>query len=159
MNRDTVSPVPVTAFVDWNAQMHIAKVQQFPPLDRARRTLKQSAKMISRVLANEAPQGRFSVSFRLYHGWYKGWEQTDNLRAVRTTVSETHFPDLSHRPNVIFLPQVQYSHTLREALPERCHVSPPIHLPNTLRQQNKDATAVEKMVDTALATDLLDWAR
>lgn len=118
-----------------------------------------SAKTISRVLARDAPNKRFFVGFRLYHGWYKGWEPTDNLRAVRTTISETNFSDLSHQPNVVFLPDVQYGHTLREALPERCHSHPPIHLPNTLRQQNKGSPPVEKMVDTALATDLLDWAR
>jgi len=75
------------------------------------------------------------------------------------TISETAFPDLSYRPNVVFLPNVQYGHTLREALAERRHRHPPIHLPNTLREQSKESTPVEKMVDTALATDLLDWAR
>ena len=159
MNRPVVSPVPVTAFVDWNAQIHRAKASKVSVLDKARQTLIKSAKTISTVLAREAPNLRFFVGFRLYHGWYKGWEPTDNLRAIRTTISDTSFPELSYQPNVVFLPDVQYGHTLREALPERCHRRPPIHLPNSLRQQSKDSPPVEKMVDTALATDLLDWAR
>ena len=159
MNTQVTAPVPVTAFVDWNAQIHCAKASQVSVLDKARQTLLKSAKTISTVLAREAPNLRFFVGFRLYHGWYKGWEPTENLRAIRTTISETSFSELSHQPNVVFLPDVQYGHTLREALPERCHRRPAIHLPNTLRQQSKDSPPVEKMVDTALATDLLDWAR
>ena len=50
-------------------------------------------------------------------------------------------------------------HTLLSALPERTHARPPIHLPNTLRRQARNAPPIEKMVDTALAADLLEWAR
>ena len=159
MHRHFVSPVPVTAFVDWNAQMHYARVRGVDALDRARRTLMRAAKTISRVLSQEGPATRFVVGLRLYHGWYKGWQPTDNLRAVTKTISETTFSDLSYRSNVIFLPNVQYGHTLREVLAERRHRHPPIHLPNTLREQSTGSPLVEKMVDTALATDLLDWAR
>lgn len=48
---------------------------------------------------------------------------------------------------------------LLSALPERRHARPPIHLPNTLREQTRHAPEEEKTVDTALAADLLSWAR
>ena len=139
--------------------MHNARVLESEPRHRAQRTLAQSAKAIGRALVQEAPAGRFSVTLRLYHGWHKGWQETENLRAMRTTITETSFPDLSYRPNVVFSADVQYGHTLLAALPERRHPRPPIHLPNTLRDQSRDSRPVEKMVDTALATDLLEWAR
>ena len=43
--------------------------------------------------------------------------------------------------------------------PSGKHRRPPIHLPNTLRDQAKNQPPAEKMVDTALAADLLAWAR
>lgn len=53
---------------------------------------------------------------------------------------------------------MRYGHTLLSALPERSHRRPAIHLPNTLRDQ-EGSSPTEKMVDTALAADLLAWAR
>ena len=121
--------------------------------------MERTASTIASALATIAPSSRFFVALRLYHGWYKGWEPTENFRAVTTTVSETRFVDLSQKSNVIFSADVEYGHTLLSALPHRLHTRPAIHLPNTLRQQNKHLPPAEKMVDTALATDLLEWAR
>ena len=151
-------PIAVTAFVDWNTQIHNARVADAKPDDRARRTLERTAHVIGRALARKRPTERFEVEFRLYHGWYKGWEPTDNYLAIKTTVSETDFSQLS-TSNVVFSSDVRYGHTLLSALPERRHTRPPIHLPNTLRQQDQDEEPAEKMVDTALVADLLSWAR
>ena len=156
---DTSPPIAVTAFVDWNTQIHNARVPDAPPADRARRTLRQTARVIGRALARTQPTGRFEVAFRLYHGWHKGWERTENYRAITTTVSQTDFFRLSPSPNVVFSPDVRYGHTLLSALRGRQHAQPPIHLANTLRQQNRDEEPTEKMVDTALGADLLSWAR
>ena len=78
----------------------------------------------------------------------------------QTTLRKTRGGSLSHH-RVDFSPTVQYGHTLIEASPERQHRDqrPPIHLPNTLRNQEKGQPPTEKMVDTALAADLLAWAR
>ena len=129
-----------------------------PPYERAQRTLAQTLRSIGRALSAERP--RFRVSFRLYHGWLKGWQPTDGFKAMLQAVGATDFTALSH-DRVDFSPTVQYGHTLIEALPERQHRDRrlPIHLPNTLRDQAKDQPPAEKMVDTALAADLLAWAR
>ncbi len=154
----TARPIQVTAFVDWNAQLHNARAFDADPRTRAKRTLEKTARVIGRSLARHAPD-RFHVGLRLYHGWYKGWERTENFRAMISTASETDFSVLAQTPNVVCSPEVQYGHTLLSALPERTHTRPPIHLPNTLRRQAKNAPRTEKMVDTALAADLLEWAR
>lgn len=152
-------PISVTAFVDWNSQIHNAGVSPHDPRGNAKRTLTKTSKMIGRALTRLAPDFRFSVIFRLYHGWYKGWEPSENFRAITAIVSEIDFSMLIRTRNVIFSSEVQYGHTLLSALPERRHIHPPIHLPNTLRQQGRNLIRQEKMVDTALAADLLDWAR
>ena len=152
-------PIRVTAFVDWNAQIHNARAHDLAPLNRARQVLRRTARLIGRSLARQAPSDRFRVAFRLYHGWYKGWEKTDNFNAIMNIVSETDFSSLGQNQKVTFLPDVSYGHTLLSALPRRKHVHPPIHLPNTLRRQDGRSPPMEKMVDTALAADLLDWAR
>ena len=151
-------PIPVTAFVDWNTQILNARARDAAPHKRAARTLQKTAQLIARSLARRAPDS-FRVVLRLYHGWHKGWEPTENLRATVSTVSTTDFSALARTPNVVWSSNVQYGHTLLAALPERAHVRPPIHLPDTYRRQARNEPRAEKMVDTALAADLLDWAR
>ena len=148
-------PISATAFVDWRAQMHNADCVDAPAMEGARRTLAQTTRLVGRALAAEKFQ--FRVSFRLYHGWHKGWEPTDGLKAAAEAVGTTDFtPVFGDR--VAFSPTVQYGHTLIAALPERQHAGRSIHLPNTLRDQGAPQPT-EKMVDTALAADLLAWAR
>ena len=154
--RRPPATIPVTAFVDWAAQMHNTDTRaEVPVLERARRALAQTARLIRRALSND--HGRFQVSFRLYHGWHRGWERTDHLKAAQAIENEG-FAALTS-PRVSFSPEVQYGHTLISALPERQHRNPPIHLPNTLREQSRGQPPTEKMVDTAMAADLLSWAR
>ena len=158
-SRRRAAPISVTAFVDWKAQMHNAgALGGAPAQERAQRTLARTVRSIGRTLSAERP--RFRVSFRLYHGWRKGWQPTDGFKAVSQAVDATDFTALS-RDRIDFSPAVQYGDTLIEALPERQHRDrrPPIHLPNTLRDQAKGQPPEEKMVDTALAADLLAWAR
>lgn len=150
-------PTEVTAFVDWMAQMHNAgALGDAPAEERARRTLALTARSVGRTL--NAEKSRFRVSLRLYHGWHKGWEPTDAFKAAVQAVGTTDFPALSH-DGVDFSPVVHYGHTLLEALPDRQHRRPSIHLPNTVRVQAMGQQPTEKMVDTALSADLLAWAR
>ena len=153
-------PVNVTAFVDWTAQMHNAGATAIvEPRARVGLTLRKVARIIDTVLTNKAPSTRFQVALRLYHGWHKGFEATENRRAVAALVVETDFSKLSRSPNVRFSAEVRYGDELLAALPQRAHARPPIHLPDTWRQQDRSSPRAEKMVDTALAADLLDRAR
>lgn len=147
----------VTAFVDWQTQILHTPVPTSRPDDRARLTLQRTARTINRVLKSQDPGIRFSVALRLYHGWHRGWEETDNLRAIVRLRSAEVFSDYS-TTNIAFSPELQYGHTLLSALPERRRGRNAIHIPNTLREQ-AGTSLTEKMVDTALAADLLAWAR
>ena len=150
------APVAVTAFVDWRAQTHNAGICRANDAEAARRTLHQTTRMVGRALKSE--QMRFRVSFRLYHGWHRGWQRTDGFRAATQAVGAADFSALSGE-RVEFSPAVRYGHTLLAALPERQHSRLSLHLPNTLRNQRRGQPPKEKMVDTALAADLLAWAR
>lgn len=150
-------PTLVTAFVDWNAQMQNAGVQSGTSAqEKARRTFTNTMRLVRKALIEEP--GRFRVSFRLYHGWHKGWYPTENLMAIIHAV-ENAGADLValSSQQVSFSPTVEYGHTLLSAMPARRHRRPAFHLPNTLRVRRGEPT--EKMVDTALAADLLSWAR
>ena len=153
----------MTAFVDWNAQMHNAGVLEgtAPELE-AWQTFAETVRLTERALVAESERKhaglRFLVSFRLYHGWHKGWTATDRLKAA-IYVASGDIAALSKSSQVSFAPAVEYGHTLLSAVPERRHKRPPIHLPNTLRAHSRGGAPTEKMVDTALAADLLAWAR
>jgi len=125
----------------------------------ARHALDRTARSIVRALKSQTSGARFRVTMRLYHGWHKGFEPTENRRAVVSVLAETDFDTLSRSADVVFTPDVAYGDLLLSALPTRLLSRPRIHLPNTLRQQDRRAPRIEKMVDTALAADLLSWAR
>lgn len=145
----------VTAFIDWNAQIHLARVnEKIDPLSLARVVFNKTIKRIANCLAQLEPNRRFTVSMRLYHGWHKGYEPTNNRKAAQRVISETDFSSVSQRANVIFAPEVDFGDCLLAACPERSHTKLAIHLPNTLRAQGKRSLE-EKMVDTALASDVV----
>lgn len=149
--------ISATAFVDWTAQMHGAGVRRGTDVrTQAQRAFEQTTRLVQRALTDEP--ARFRVALRLYHGWHKGWQATEHLKATIHAVANDNVVALSS-PRVSFSPTVQYGHTLLSALPERQHRNPPVHLPNTLRQHVRGGGPTEKMVDTALAADLLAWAR
>ena len=111
------------------------------------------------MLLSEDSATRYAVVLRLYHGWHKGWERTDNLLAMIQTIADPDFPSVYSGGNVLFREFVQFGHTLLNALPSRQHTRPQIHLANTLRRRNTHTVPEEKMIDTALAADILHWAR
>ena len=154
-------PITVTAFVDWNSQVHNARADELDPVEKAKQTLRRTVRAIRRVLAGEDPARRFDVGLRLYHGWHKGWEKSVNLRAIMEAVADPEFPAEYSARNVLFRQSVGYGHTLLSTLPERRHPRSQIHLADTLRRRTDRARRdeEEKMVDTALAADLLQWAR
>lgn len=145
----------VTAFIDWNAQLLLCGIDaKREPILAARAALKQTTRRVASCLAKTDPNVRFQVFLRLYHGWHKGWEPTENRKAAKQVIAETDFSALSVKPGVIFSAEVQFGDCLLSALPTRMHQRLLIHLPNTLRNRGNRGLE-EKMVDTALAADLL----
>ena len=153
-------PIPVTALIDWNCQIHLAK----PARDKsepgiAAGVLQHVGKIIARTLTAVAPEARFDVNLRLYHGWYKGFQPTKRRIAVTTAIAQSDFSALSDSRFVAIRETVELGDRLISALDQRLMAKTLCHIPNTLRDSILDKNRLEeKMVDTAIASDLIDLA-
>lgn len=144
------------AFIDWNSQLRIyGKSCRNDAVAKSELAFRMITRKIATQLTKNFPDQRFNVGLRLYHGWHKGFEPTANKKAILKVIAETDFATLSHRPSLIFSPEVEYGDCLLSALPERMHKRLRIHLPNTLQDKIGEEGFQEKMVDTALASDVV----
>lgn len=147
--------VHVTCFVDWNSQLLLTRVDyKKHPVDAAHAAFRQVTRRIAKSLVSVDKGLNFLVHLRLYHGWRKGFEETANFKAIRKIIAETDFSTASDKPSVTYSGNVGFGDCLLSAYPQRMHPRLSIHLPNTLRNQGAHGHE-EKMVDTALAADLV----
>lgn len=147
-------------FVDWNTQILEAPIEfESDPVLKCRYALLRVGKLATKYLRDSFPGDVFRVRLRLYHGWTAGTTQTPNRRAFSMVPEYLQPDDIYPSSRVLSSSDIEFGDRLLEALPIREQVGSRIHLPNTLRRQNADREPTEKMVDTALATDLLSWAR
>lgn len=150
----------VGLFVDWNSQLREAPAEFIDrPIERCRFALRRVGKIVTRQLCSLERDCVFRVQMRLYHGWTAGVTQTVNRRAFSAVAEYENPDDIFPSERVLALSDVEFGDRLIDALPRRQNSGLRIHLPNTLRRQRGDTEPVEKMVDTALASDLLSWAR
>ncbi|WJS99028.1 hypothetical protein [Novosphingobium humi] len=155
-----VAITPVTAFVDWNSQIHAAEPPRgASPIEVCETTLRYVGRALGKALNAAEATGRYDVTLRLYHGWYRGFEASERRKAMIQVFASTDFPSLSTRANVVIRPNLQFGDFLTSALPSRLHTRLNCHLPNTLRPQIIDkAKDEEKMVDSAIAGEVVDLA-
>lgn len=147
--------IRVTCFVDWNSQLLLTGISSTEkPIEAAQTALRQVTKRIAQCLVKVSANKKFQVHLRFYHGWRKGYEPTPNFKAIRKAIAETDLSAASDNPNVTYASNVGYGDSLISALPQRLHAKQGIHLPNTLRDRGSSGFE-EKMVDTALAADLV----
>lgn len=157
----------VVAFVDWTAQIHIAGGTGIRnPRTRATVTLENVSKIISSTLKKLSANTnvRFRVTLRLYHGWHRGLNPTENRIAVMDVVNDPDFVFSVNSKDIHIENQIGYGETLLNSLPHRFvqqsgKSMPKINLPDTFRRPLNDNIPREKMVDTSLACDILTHAR
>lgn len=144
---------PVTAFVDWNSQIHAAEpARNADAKTVCDTTLRYVGKTIGKALNEAARDRRYDVTLRVYHGWYKGFEPSIRRKAMIQVFAEADFPSLSSRANVVIRPTLHFGDLLLSAFPQRLHTHINCHLPNTLRRDLTNKTDIEeKMVDSAIA--------
>lgn len=147
--------IRVTCFVDWNSQLLLTGLDyKKEPVKTAHTALQQVTRRIAQCLVKVDTGANFQVNLRLYHGWRKGYAPTTNLKAIRKVIAETDFSTASDKPSVTYSSNVGFGDCLISALPRRMHPKDGIHLPDTLRDRGSQGHE-EKMVDTALAADLV----
>jgi len=150
----------VGLFVDWNSQLRaVPKDLENDPIERCRHALKATGKAATKLLCKFEEKSIFRVRMRLYHGWTSGTTQTANRRAFGAIDEMLTPDDLFPSIRVTAWSDVEFGDRLIDALPRREIGASRIHLPNTLRKQRGDEPPTEKMVDTAIAADILTWAR
>lgn len=150
----------VVALIDWNSQIRNCKARSIDDLERqASTTLTMTARALGRALSSLEDGVRYRVSLRLYHGWRKGFEETDRKRAATAAIAAADFATLSTSASVVIEDNVGFGDVLLDALPRRAVGKPPVHLPGTYRRAERRIGFEEKMVDTAIAADLLSLAR
>jgi hypothetical protein len=153
-------PVPVTALIDWNSQIYAAKQRKAPSeIAKAERTLSYVGRMIGRALVSAEKTQRYDVSLRLYHGWRRGFEITKRRTAMVTAAARADFPSLSNQSTVVVRENLGYGDRLLSALPSRLLNRKDCHFADSLRPSLADKSRLEeKMIDTAIASDLVDLA-
>jgi hypothetical protein len=150
----------VGLFVDWNSQLRLVPDNiSDDPVQACRHAINAVGKTITRYLCALDKVSRYRVRVRLYHGWTAGIMQTVNRRAVEQIPEYLSPDDIFPSVRVLSQSDIEFGDRLIDGLAERQLPRSGIHLPNTLRRQGGQQGPTEKMVDTALAADLLSWAR
>lgn len=160
----TAEKVPVTAFVDWNAQICEFRLEN--GLDESREP--DSSDVLDHVfgklrkllsghrqerLNGKQVQRRFEIHLRLYHGWHEERRQTPR----RQNLGRIGIEDLSNlsSDNWVSVRSLNFGDYALKALDKRIETTTGVHFPATYRSQGTSKIYNEKMVDTALVADLV----
>lgn len=158
-------PRSAHVLIDWNSELRALTGSGECDSSRiARLALKQICRDVGRVLHGEACGEAFFLYLRVYHGWRRGFDPTPRrlaLEAARVynpnNPEDRGLSEYSPRPSQV-LRDLQFGDRLLGARAIRlCGKGQDHHLPNTLQQDRRGAL-VEKMVDTALVSDLIHLA-
>lgn len=158
-------PRPVHILVDWNSELRALKsVGAGDGAEVARRALKFLIRGVGKILDEKAGTETFFLFLRVYHGWRSGFEPNARRRSLEAArVYDPKNPqdrgiiEYSPRQTQI-VRNLDFGDRLLGARDDRlCGPRMDHHLPSTY-QQNRAGVYGEKMVDTALVSDLLHLA-
>lgn len=149
--REKGPPIPIVAFVDWNAQIHAARRNRTdaPGLGRV---LEHVIRLIRDSLSHFLTDHRFDIRLRLYCGWHKGFEQTPRRKELAKISTDDLFC-LNVHPSIV-VRSLSFGDTALGALEGRICDGTGSHFPATCRDRGHNQLE-EKMVDTALVSDLV----
>lgn len=160
-------PRPVHVLIDWNSELRALRGgAQGDEVAAARLALKRVCRDVGRYLHEEAGDMAFFLFLRAYHGWRRGFEPTLRRRGLEEArrFSSPNDPEdrglseYSQRASQA-VRTLEFGDRLLGARDERlCGQGRDHHLPSTL-QQDQTGTPVEKMVDTAMVSDLIHLAQ
>lgn len=140
--------IKATAFIDWDTARRM--VQHDVNRGRERlvdRQLRELQEALALTLQQHDRQARFRVSLRLYHGWHRGRTKTQDRLEIERFLDQQGLQRAVGK--VSFAPELAYSDELMCRSERR-------YLFDTLRRR-QDGSDEQKMVDTALVSDLLHF--
>lgn len=143
--------IAIFAFVDWNSQKHLTKKHKNdePSIDRI---LVYVFRKIKNSLNEFMDKNNFEIHLRLYYGWHKGY------KAVPSRIEFSRLPDdyifgISDYRNIV-IRSLAFGDSALGALECRKINRTDSHFLGTYRDQGGGELS-EKMVDTALVSDLI----
>lgn len=158
-------PRTVHVLVDWNSELRALKLTKSSDgAEAARRAIKFLCRGIGKLLDDKTQEKNFFLFLRFYHGWRTGF--LPNARRAALDSARTYDPrNPQDRGIVEYSPratqvvrELEFGDRLLGARNTRlCGPRMDHHLPGTY-QQNRAGVYGEKMVDTALVSDLLHLA-
>lgn len=160
-----VRPRSTHVLIDWNSELRaLPGASRCDGAEVARRALKQICRRVGRLLHEQAAGEAFFLFLRVYHGWRRGFDPTPRRRALEAArvynpnnPEDRGLSEYSPRPTHV-LRDLEFGDRLLGARDARlCGHVRDHHLPSTL-QQDRAGVIGEKMVDTALVSDLIHLA-
>lgn len=145
MSRGKV--VRVKTFIDWDSARRLVK----PSLRPGRSSLSLKSMMevqdyIAELLMEYDNTNIYRIDYRVYHGWHRGKTKTDDYREFEEISINK---ELNRRlGNCAFAPEISFGNILLCGGKRS-------QLFDTLRRRQDDDKDEQKMVDTALVSDLL----
>jgi hypothetical protein len=140
----------VTALVDWDTARRVLPRPEFKMTNRhLENVIAKLQDAIANYLHNTDSKKTFRVQWRIYHGWYRGKTKTDDRRLFENYILAARSRTLR---SISFSTDFKFGDTL-------CCNSSRNPLFDTLRRNPDTGNMEQKMVDTALACDLLHLVR
>lgn len=149
--------------IDWNSELWALKENNSSgSVDVARQVLKSVCRKVGKHLILSAPDESFFLFLRAYHGWRRGFDPTPNRVALESArvfdpgaYEGGGLNEYSAHPRQVVVRELEFGDRLLGARDQRlCGQRLDHHLPSTL-QPDRAGVLGEKMVDTALISDLL----
>lgn len=149
MNRRRITNV--RAFIDWDSARRILGANtRSGRTNLGLRSMMLVQDYIEELLREHNSQESYRVDYRVYHGWHRGKTKTSDYREFEQISSEK---SLSRRVGACaFAPEVAFGNVLLCGGRRSC-------LYDTLRRRDDTDVDEQKMVDTALVSDLLTSVR
>ena len=149
-------------FIDWHTAVIASGAKTRPRRADAvaRRALEHVERVVSEHLCGSGARTKFRVRLRLYSGWHSGKTPTDYFRGIAKVMGSYAGKNRSYQQSRVIFEGgdrgIQLGNRLAWGPGERLVRHYDVHFLDTLR--HRDGTPEEKMVDTALAVDLLALA-
>lgn len=139
------------AFIDWDSQRHLAKRHKNdePSINIV---LDYVFKKIKDSISEFTDKNKFEIHLRLYHGWHKGYTATPS-RVKFFGLSDEYIFGISNCKNIV-IRSLSFGDSALGALERRKILRTDSHFLGTCRDQGGEKPS-EKMVDTALVSDLI----
>lgn len=141
----------VRTFIDWDTARRVLQTDTYNGRNSlGLRAMIEVQNFISEILVDYDKNGNYRIDYRIYHGWHRGKTKTDDYREFENMRINN---SLNRRlGKCVFSPDFSFGNVLLCGGKRK-----PLY--DTLRRRENSDKDEQKMVDTALVSDLLTSVR